>query len=66
MTAVGFSVEKLHSSAWQFNPAKLDVERGIQFHNPHPDKNISFLLARRFGQGLTRAYGWIGAMFKYV
>lgn len=36
MTSVGFRVMKLYGSVWQFQPTMLDVERNIQFHEPHP------------------------------
>ena len=36
MRATGFAVEKLYGSVWQFTPSTLDVERSIQFHEPHP------------------------------
>lgn len=66
MTSVGFSAEKLHGSAWQFAPVtnQLGLERGIQFHEPHPDKEIRFTDVRRFGRRLHRAYGWDGSMFQ--
>jgi hypothetical protein len=63
MISTGFVVEKLYGSAWQFTPTKLDVERGIQFHEPHPSGKIPFTTARRHGRRLNRAYGWHGGMF---
>lgn len=63
MAATGFKIEKLHGSVWQFTPTKLDVERSIQFHEPHPMGKIPFEAARRHGRRLTRAYGWHGGMF---
>lgn len=63
MTSVGFSAEKLYGSVWHFQPSKLDVERSIQFHEPHPVSKIPFTVARRIGRRLSRAYGWLGAMF---
>ncbi|KAF6827912.1 hypothetical protein CPLU01_08838 [Colletotrichum plurivorum] len=63
MTATGFRVEKLYGSVWQFLPTKLDVERGIHFHEPHPKAKLAFEVARRYGRRLTRAYGWHGGMF---
>ncbi|KAF2267621.1 hypothetical protein CC78DRAFT_62548 [Lojkania enalia] len=63
MISIGFSAEKLHGSAWNFTPTSLDVERSIQFHEPHPIDKIPFLWARRFGRRLNRAYGWTGKMF---
>ena len=61
--SVGFAACKLYGSVWQFTPTKLDVERSIQFHEPHPHGKIPFAVARRHGRRLTRAYGWDGAMF---
>jgi hypothetical protein len=60
---VGFVGEKLYGSAWQFTPTALDVERSIQFHEPHPSGKIPFRTARRHGRRLTRNYGWCGGMF---
>ena len=63
MAATGFAPEKLYGSVWQFTPTTLDVERGIQFHEPHPIGKIPFRNARRVGRRLNRAYGWHGGMF---
>jgi hypothetical protein len=63
MAATGFAPQKLYGSVWQFTPSKLDVERSIQFHEPHPVGKIPFRVARRIGRRLTRAYGWHGGMF---
>jgi hypothetical protein len=63
MAATGFAPEKLYGSIWQFTPSKLDVERSIQFHEPHPVGKIPFRNARRIGRRLNRAYGWHGGMF---
>ncbi|KAJ0413255.1 hypothetical protein BJY00DRAFT_64597 [Aspergillus carlsbadensis] len=63
MTSVGFNVIKLYGSVWQFTPTRLDVERNIQFHEPHPKPKLAFNVARRFGRRLYRAYGWFGGMF---
>ncbi|KAF9907345.1 hypothetical protein EC991_010994 [Linnemannia zychae] len=64
MSVTGFAIEKLYGSIWHFMPSKLDVERSIQFHEPHPSNKIPFKTARRFGRRLFRAYGWRGDMFK--
>ncbi|KAI4676816.1 uncharacterized protein J4E84_009411 [Alternaria hordeiaustralica] len=64
LTKLGFAVEKLHGSAWQFTPKKLNLPRGIQFHEPHPSGEVPLTLARRYGRRLARAYGWEAAMFK--
>ncbi|KAI0142823.1 hypothetical protein GGR57DRAFT_375880 [Xylariaceae sp. FL1272] len=63
MDSTGFSAQKLYGSVWQFQPTRLDVERSIQFHEPHPQAKIPFLVARRHGRRLNRAYGWYGDMF---
>jgi hypothetical protein len=63
MVATGFVPEKLYGSVWQFTPTKLDVERSIHFHEPHPSGKIPYLVARRHGRRLNRAYGWTGDMF---
>ena len=59
-----FSAQKLYSSVWQFTPQGLDVERSILFHEPHPSGKILFVIARRHGKRLNRAYGWHGGMFE--
>lgn len=61
--STGFAAEKLYGSVWQFRPTALDVERSIQFHEPHPRGKIPFRVARRHGRRLHRAYGWHGDMF---
>ncbi|KAL5420796.1 hypothetical protein PMIN04_006125 [Paraphaeosphaeria minitans] len=63
MVATGFAPEKLYGSVWQFSPSGLDVERSIQFHEPHPVGKLSYRVARRIGRRLNRAYGWEGSMF---
>ncbi|KAK4236499.1 hypothetical protein C8A03DRAFT_16841 [Achaetomium macrosporum] len=63
MTSTGFRAEKLYGSVWHFQPTQLDVERSIQFHEPHPVGKIPFTMARRIGRRLARAYGWFGGMF---
>ena len=64
MVATGFVPEKLYGSVWQFTPTKLDVKRSIHFHEPHPSGKIPYLVARRHGRRLNRAYGWTGDMFE--
>ncbi|KAJ4351555.1 uncharacterized protein N0V89_006898 [Didymosphaeria variabile] len=65
MIRTGFSAEKLQGSAWQFTPqGNTNVERGIQFHEPHPDSDIPYAMARRFGRRLERVYGWTRETFK--
>ncbi|ROV86853.1 hypothetical protein VMCG_10877 [Cytospora schulzeri] len=63
LTCTGFTAEKLYGSVWQFRPTALDVERSIQFHQPHPRGKIPLRIARRHGRRLNRAYGWFGGMF---
>ncbi|SMR52802.1 unnamed protein product [Zymoseptoria tritici ST99CH_1E4] len=63
LRSVGFLGEKLYGSVWQFTPTKFDVERSIQFHEPHPSGKIPFWKARRHGRRLSRNYGWFGQMF---
>ena len=63
MSSTGFVPEKLGGSVWQFTPTKLDVERSISFHEPHPHNKIPFLVGRRLGRRLNRAYGWTGDTF---
>ncbi|KAJ4393298.1 hypothetical protein N0V93_002506 [Gnomoniopsis smithogilvyi] len=68
MHAVGFSVEKLGGSSWQFTPVGSDLiergYRGIQFHEPHPKAKLALVVARRYGRRLTRTYGWCAEMFR--
>lgn len=65
MVRIGFAAEKLQGSAWQFTPGEsLDVDRGIHFHEPHPDSDIPYIMARRFGRRLERVYGWRSEMFR--
>ncbi|TEY70093.1 hypothetical protein BOTCAL_0111g00110 [Botryotinia calthae] len=63
MTFIGFAAEKQYGSVWQFTPTKLDVDRSIQFHEPHPSGKIAFRTARRMGRRLNKSYGWEGEMF---
>lgn len=63
MASIGFAAEKLYGSVWQFRPVSLGVSRNIQFHEPHPRGKIPFLIARRIGRRLSRAYGWDLDMF---
>lgn len=65
MVRIGFSAEKLQGSAWQFTPSGLiDVDRAISFHEPHPDNDIPYIMARQFGRRLGRVYGWRGDTFR--
>ncbi|OTA94141.1 hypothetical protein M434DRAFT_30313 [Hypoxylon sp. CO27-5] len=67
MHHVGFGVEKLGGSRWQFTPGPTlkgeEYSRGIQFHEPHPRDKVPFLITRLNGRQLARAYGWCGEMF---
>jgi hypothetical protein len=65
MTRVGFAVEKLQGSAWQFTPSvDSNAERNISFHEPHPDSDVPYVMAKRFGRRLGRVYGWSTDTFK--
>jgi hypothetical protein len=48
---------------FRITPQNLDVERKINFHEPHPEKKVPFRTCRRYGRRLNRAYGWTGDMF---
>ena len=63
MASAGFAPTKLYGSVWQFLPQDLDVQRSIQFHEPHPAGKIPYRMARRHGRRLERAFGWNGGMF---
>ncbi|TVY81496.1 hypothetical protein LSUE1_G004095 [Lachnellula suecica] len=54
MGSTGFAAQKLYGSIWQFTPAALDVERSIQFHEPHPAVKVRFAVARRMGRRSKR------------
>ena len=60
---IGFKIEKLYGSVWQFTPTKLDVEHGIHFHEPHPSGKLPYKVARLFGRRLQRKYGLDGSSF---
>jgi hypothetical protein len=64
MTSLGFSVDSLNGSAWQFTPSHVDVDRSIQFHEPHPSSRLFLFQARRIGWRLSRRYGWTGETFE--
>ncbi|KAJ5156468.1 hypothetical protein N7492_009271 [Penicillium capsulatum] len=56
MAFVGFAAMKLDGSVWQFQPTKLDVERSIQFHEPHLRGELPLPLRGALGEdsaGLT-------------
>ena len=63
MASVGFSIRKLNGSACVFEPLSDVFHRSIIFHEPHPNSNIPFQVARRYGRRLERAYGWTLASF---
>jgi hypothetical protein len=63
MVEAGFGAMKLQGSAWHFTPERSDVDRSIQFHEPHPGNKLPFTWARRYGRRLTRAYGWTRESF---
>ncbi|KZM19335.1 uncharacterized protein EKO05_0002920 [Ascochyta rabiei] len=65
MVRIGFSAEKLQGSAWQFTPTTdVGIERGIHFHEPHPDSEINYVIAKRIGRRLRPVYGWCGDTFQ--
>lgn len=57
---MGFGIKKLYGSVWQNSPTELDVERAIQFHEPHPIPKIAFRMMKRFGRRLARALDGMG------
>ena len=63
MSHIGFRAVKHYGSVWQFTPTKMDVERGINFHEPHPSGKLRFQVSRRFGRRLNRTYGLYGGSF---
>lgn len=69
MHKVGFVIEKLYGSMWQFTPSQaggdpgVGGKRSLLFHEPHPHSKIPFQHARMFGRRLHRAYGWSGETF---
>jgi hypothetical protein len=63
MVKAGFGAEKLQGSAWHFTPQNHELERSIQFHEPHPSNKLPFTWARRYGRRLTRAFGWTRETF---
>ncbi|KAF2108680.1 hypothetical protein BDV96DRAFT_652618 [Lophiotrema nucula] len=65
LAELGFSGEKTTGSIWRFSPVKIQLERGISFHEPHPDPKIPYPLARRIGRRLNRAYGWDISKFRH-
>lgn len=69
MHQVGFAMEHLGGSVWQFVPGPdleqcgSEYSRGIQFHEPHPSHKIPYYMARTFGRRLAKAYAWHIGMF---
>ncbi|KAL8725247.1 MAG: hypothetical protein Q9166_007486 [cf. Caloplaca sp. 2 TL-2023] len=64
MVSIGFAVQSLNGSAWIFSPAEEGVVgRSIIFHEPHPMSKIPYLVAKRVGRRLTRAFGWTAENF---
>ncbi|UKZ75714.1 hypothetical protein TrVFT333_003406 [Trichoderma virens FT-333] len=63
MKSVGLSAQKLYGSVWQFSLAQTDGYASVQFCEPRCKSKIPFMVARRQGRTLTRAYGWTGSMF---
>ncbi|PYI31035.1 hypothetical protein BP00DRAFT_344632 [Aspergillus indologenus CBS 114.80] len=63
MKSIGFAGIQLYGSVWHFQPTGFNLERSIQFHEPHPSGKMPYTMARRVGRRLNRAYGWHGGMF---
>lgn len=64
MTSTGeFTAEKLYGSVWQFARIDGQSQSRIQFHEPHPRGKVPFVVARRHGRRLNRAYGWTRETF---
>ncbi|KAH7324574.1 hypothetical protein B0I35DRAFT_449502 [Stachybotrys elegans] len=64
LTSTGkFTAEKLYGSVWQFSRIGASDQSRIQFHEPHPHGKVPFVVARRHGRRLSRAYGWTGETF---
>ncbi|RAH82836.1 hypothetical protein BO86DRAFT_310613 [Aspergillus japonicus CBS 114.51] len=63
MKSIGFAGIQLYGSVWQFQPTGFNLDRSIQFHEPHPSGKMPYIMARRIGRRLNRAYGWHGGMF---
>ncbi|XXH06128.1 hypothetical protein Hte_012573 [Hypoxylon texense] len=63
MYRIGFGVEKLPASIWQFTPGPtivghLTAARPIIFHQPHPETSHSLLIMRRVGKRLEKSMAW--------
>lgn len=64
MTSTGmFAAKKLYGSIWQFSRMGGSDKSRTQFHEPHPRGKIPFVVARRHGRRLDRAFGWTGEKF---
>ncbi|KAK4233064.1 hypothetical protein C8A03DRAFT_19784 [Achaetomium macrosporum] len=62
MVAMGFVAKKMYGSAWNFTPSGETLtaccsRQCIIFHEPHPVGKLDFMVARRVGRRLNRAYG---------
>lgn len=65
MFDVGFSAKQLYGSVWQFAPTNETVAGcSIQFHEPHPNDKIRYLVARHFGRRLSRTFQWSWETFE--
>ncbi|KAH7395518.1 hypothetical protein BKA64DRAFT_723829 [Cadophora sp. MPI-SDFR-AT-0126] len=64
MSEIGFAPEKLYGSVWQLSPRCLDIQRSIQFHEPHPVGKIPFRMARWMERRLNRALYDLSVMKK--
>lgn len=63
MVSISFAVQSLDGSAWIFSPADGTLGRSIIFHEPHPESKIPYLIAKRVGRRLSRAFGWTAENF---
>lgn len=63
MVSLGFAVQSLDGSASIFSPADGRLGRSIIFHEPHPTSKIPYLVAKRVGRRLNRAFGWTAESF---
>lgn len=64
MHNAGFSVKKLGGSSWQFTPdPSCGYARSIQFHEPHPEPNISVSRAKFYSRRLAKTYNWCAETF---
>jgi hypothetical protein len=64
MAKIGFAIEKLYGSVWDFSLTDTAGQsRSIEFHDPHPHVKVPSCQARRIGRRLNRKYKWTSANF---